>query len=86
MQRPLLAIVAATFSAVLLSGGSVQAGPYPFGDEPYRLNWWYDPEIRSGCWKWNWQQHQWNDYCPRYVQPKAYMYPRSPRVALRTKG
>jgi hypothetical protein len=86
MQRSMFAIVAAAFSVVLLSTGSAQSGPYPFGDEPYRLNWWYDPEIESGCWKWNWQLHQWNDHCPRYVSPKAYMYPRSSRVVLRTKG
>ena len=53
----------ATIAAVLLLGATgAQAGPYPFGDEPYRLNWGYDPEIQSGCWKWNWQQHHWNDY------------------------
>jgi len=46
----------------------------------------YDPEIQSGCWKWNWQQYHWNNHCPVYVHPKAYMYPRSPRVVLRTKG
>lgn len=62
---------------------AAHSGPYPFGDEPYRLDWGYDPQIQSGCWKWNWQQHQWNDYCPVYVHPKAYMYP---RVVLRTKG
>ena len=86
MQRYVLAMVAAAFSVILLSTGSAQAGPYPFGDEPYRLNWGYDPEIASGCWKWNWQQHQWDDHCPRYVHPKAFMYPRSSRVVLRTKG
>jgi hypothetical protein len=86
MQRFMFAILAAAFSVVFLAAGSAKAGPYPFGDPPYRLDWGYDPEIESGCWKWNWQQHQWNDYCARYVQPKAYMYPRSPRVVLRTRG
>lgn len=56
---------------------------HAFGDKPYRLNWIHEPEIQSGCWKWNWQQHGWDDYCPRYIQPKAFMY-RS-RV-LRTRG
>jgi hypothetical protein len=86
MQRSMFAIAAAAFLVVFLSAGSAQAGPYAFGDPPYRLDWGYDPEIESGCWKWNWQQYQWNDYCPRYVHPKAYMYPRSSRAALRTKG
>jgi hypothetical protein len=86
MQRARFALVAAAFSVVFLSAGTAQAGPYPFGDEPYRLNWGYDPEIESGCWKWNWQQYQWNDYCARYVYPKAYLYPRSSRVVLRTRG
>ena len=85
MQRYVLAMVAAAFSVILLSTGSAQAGPYPFGDEPYRLNWGYDPAVASGCLKWNWQQHQWDDHCPRYVRPKAFMYPRSSRVVLRTK-
>ena len=86
MQRSMFAILAAAFSVLFLSAGSAQAGPYPFGDPPYRLNWGYDSEIESGCWKWNWQQYHWNDYCARYVHPKAYMYPRSSRAVLRTKG
>jgi hypothetical protein len=86
MQKSFIAIIAASFSVVLLSTGSAYSGTYPFGDEPYRLNWGYDPEIQSGCWKWNWQQYQWDDYCPVYINPKAYMYPRAPRVVLRTKG
>ena len=86
MQKTMFAMVAAFVSVVVLSVGSAQAGPYPFGASPYRLNFGYDPEIESGCWKWNWQQYQWNDYCARYVHPKAYMYPRSAPVALRTRG
>jgi hypothetical protein len=86
MQRSVLAMAAAAFSVILLSAGSAHAGPYPFGDEPYRFNWGYDPEVASGCLKWNWQRHQWNDYCPRYVHPKAFMFPRASRVVLRTKG
>jgi hypothetical protein len=87
MQKSLFAIFAAAFSAVLLSTSSAYSGGgYPFGDEPYRLNWGYDPEIATGCWKWNWQQYQWDDYCPVYISPKAYMYPRSSGVVLRTKG
>lgn len=85
MRRYALGMVAAAFAVTLLSAGSAQAGPYPFGDEPYRLDWGYDPAVASGCLKWNWQLHQWNDYCARYVQPKAFMYPRS-SVVLRTKG
>lgn len=85
MQKSLFAIAAA-FSVALLSSPAY-SGSYPFGDEPYRLNWGYDPEIQSGCLRWNWQQYGWDDYCPVYVHPKAYMYyPRSRHVALRTKG
>jgi hypothetical protein len=86
MQRSLFAIVAAAFSVVIISTSSAYCGSYPFGDEPYRVNWGYDPEIQSGCWKWNWQQDHWDNHCPLYVHPKAYMYPRSSRVVLRTKG
>jgi len=86
MRRFALAMATTAFSMIVLSTGSAQAGPYPFGDEPYRLDWVYDPGVASGCFKWNWQQHQWNDYCPRYVHPKAFMYPRASRVVLRTKG
>jgi hypothetical protein len=86
MQKSLFGIAAAAFSLVLLSGSGAYAGPYPFGDEPNRLNWGYDPGIESGCLRWNWQQYLWNDYCAVYVHPKAYMYPRSSRVVLRTKG
>jgi len=86
MQKSFFAIIGAALSVVVVSSTAAHSGTYPFGDEPYRLNWGYDPEIESGCWKWNWQLHQWNDYCPRYVNPKAYMYPRSSRVVLRTKG
>lgn len=88
MQRLMPAILAAAFSVLLVSSSSAQSGSYPYGDAPYRLNAWLEPEpaIESGCWKWNWQLHQWNDHCPRFVNPKAYMYPRSSRAALRTKG
>jgi hypothetical protein len=83
MKKSLFAIIAAAFSLVLLSGSGARA--YPYGDEPYTLNWEYYPQIQNGCWKWNWQQYQWNDFCPVYVHPKAYMFPRS-RVVLRTRG
>jgi hypothetical protein len=86
MKKPFLAIVGATFSALVLSTGAACSGTYPFGDEPYTLDWGSFPQIQSGCWKWNWQQYQWNNYCPVYVHPKAYMYPRSSRAALRTKS
>ena len=81
MQKSLFAMFVAV---MFLSSGSAYAGPYPFGDEPYRLDWGYDPQIQSGCLKWNWQQYQWNNHCPVYVQPKAYMYPK--RAVLRVKG
>ena len=86
MTRSLFAIFAAAFSVLVLSSNGASSAPYRFGDEPYRLNWSYDPQIESGCWKWNWQQYQWNDHCPVYVNPKAYMYPRSSRTVLRSKG
>ncbi|TYO61212.1 hypothetical protein FXV83_39210 [Bradyrhizobium hipponense] len=79
-----LATTALTVSLVFVSSAAY-CGSYPFGDEPYRLEWSYDPQIPSGCWKWNWQLYQWQDYCPVYVHPKAYMYPRT-GVVLRTKG
>ncbi len=77
---------AAVYVTVLLSclfAGSAHA----FGDRPY----WpgfaneYEPEIASGCWKWNWQQHSWYDHCPLYVRPKAYMFSRT-GSALRLRG
>ena len=84
MQKSLLAAAAVSF--VVLSSSVAYSGPYPFGDEPYRLNWGYDPQMEAGCLKWNWQQYHWQDTCPVYVHPKAYMYPRSSRAVLRTKG
>ena len=81
MQKSLFTVFA---TVVFLSSASAYAGPYPFGDEPYRLDWGYDPHIQSGCLKWNWQQSYWNDHCPIYVRPKAYMYPG--RTVLRVKG
>ncbi|MEK9281907.1 MULTISPECIES: hypothetical protein [unclassified Bradyrhizobium] len=82
----LIAIAAA--ACMYASSASALGGPYPFGDEPYRLNWYPEPEpeIANGCWKWNWQQYQWDDYCPVYVRPKAYMYPRARAIVVRTKG
>ncbi len=79
-------VAAAAFSIVVVSTSAAQCGTYPFGDEPYRLDWGYDPGIESGCLQWNWQQYQWKDHCPVYVHPKAYMYPQSHRAVLRTKG
>ena len=86
MQKSLLAISAAAVSAMLLSTAPASSEPYAFGDPPYTLNWWYYPQIQTGCWKWNWQNYLWNDYCPAYVTPKAYMYPRGSRAVLRTRG
>ena len=85
MQKSLLAIAAA-FSFLIATSGSAISGPYAFGDEPRTLSWGYYPQIEGGCWRWNWQQYQYNDHCPVYVHPKAYMYPRSSQVVLRTKG
>ena len=82
MQKSLFATL---FAAVMfLSSGSACTGPYPFGDEPYRLDWGYGSPIQSGCLEWNWQQDHWNNHCPVYVQPKAYMYPK--HTVLRVKG
>ena len=87
MQKSLFVIIAAAFSVLVLSTSGARSQPYAFGDAPYTLNWEYYPQIQTGCWKWNWQQYLWNDYCPVYVHPKAYMYyPRSSRVVLRTRG
>jgi hypothetical protein len=86
MQKKSFAVSAAAFFVFVLSSSAAYCGPYPYGDEPYRLNWGYDPEIESGCWKWNWQQHGWDNYCPVYVNPKAYMYPRASRLVVRAKG
>jgi hypothetical protein len=88
MQRSIFAVLATVFSVLALTSSSAFSGNYPFGDEPYRLNWWgYDPGVQSGCLRWNWQQYGWDDFCPLYAYPKAYMfYPRAPRVVLRRKG
>lgn len=87
MKKASLIVIAVASAAMsVASSASAQSGAYPFGDPPYRLNWFYEPEIQNGCWKWNFQQYQWNDHCPVYVHPKAYMYPRYNRAVLRTKG
>ena len=86
MRKSFLAILISAGSVLVLSTGGAVAGSYPFGDPPYTLNWDYYPQVQSGCWKWNWQQYQWDDHCPVYVQPKAYMYPRSRPAVLRTRG
>jgi hypothetical protein len=90
MRKSLLAIsAAAAVSALVLPTGPAHSNPYPygFGDPPYTLNWDYYPQIEQGCWKWNWQQYLWNDYCPTYVHPKAYMYHSRPsRAVLRSRG
>jgi hypothetical protein len=86
MKQSLFAIIGVAFSILVFSATGARSGNYPFGDEPYRLNWDYDADVQSGCLKWNWQQYGWDDYCPVYVRPKAYMYPRSSRTVLRTRG
>jgi hypothetical protein len=87
MSKSLLAVVAAALSILGTSAAVAQSGIYPFGDPPYRLDFGYDPEITTGCWKWNWQQYQWEDHCARYVYPKVYLFYGRPRpVVLRSKG
>src|SRR3982751_5816590 len=87
MRNSLYAIIAAAFSAVLPWGNAAYAtGPYPFGDPPYTLNFDYYPQIQSGCLRWNWQQYQWNDTCPVYINPKAYMYHPRGGAVLRSRG
>jgi len=90
MQKSLFVIIAAAFSVLVLSTDGARSQsygqPYAFGDTPYTLNWWYYPQIQSGCWKWNWQNYLWNDYCPVYIEPKAYMYYPHSRAVLRTRG
>ena len=85
MQKIFFATVAVA-SLVTLSSGVAYSGSYPFGDTPYRLDFGDDPRVDSGCLRWNWQQYQWEDHCPIYVYPKAYMYPRFQRQVLRTRG
>lgn len=88
MKKFIVGIAVLSAALLVLSGSDTYAGgpTYAFGDEPYKLNWGYDPDVQSGCQRWNWQQHGWDDHCPVYVHPKVYLYPRSSRVALRTKG
>jgi len=94
MRRSCLATLVAAGSMLVLSASSALSGSYwsnangkyPFGDPPYTPDFGYDPEITTGCWKWNWQQYQWDEHCPVYVHPKAFMYPRSYRAVLRARG
>jgi hypothetical protein len=85
MQKAILMIVAAV-AVVSISSGTAHSGSYAFGDPPYRLDFGYDPQVESGCLKWNWQQYQWDDFCAVYVHPKAYMYPRAGHAVLRVRG
>ena len=71
----------AKFAAILCTGvvlafaapgKALAIGDGPHWPAPY--NW--EPAIQSGCWKWNWQQYSWYDYCPKYISPKAYIYSR----------
>ncbi|NEU97241.1 hypothetical protein [Bradyrhizobium uaiense] len=86
MNKSFSVIIAAAASIFVLSSTAAKCGDYPFGDPPYRLDYVQEPQIESGCWKWNWQLYQWQDHCPVYVYPKAYMFSRSSRVVLHTKG
>jgi hypothetical protein len=86
MLKSLFAISTAAASVMLFSISTAYSGTYPFGDAPYRLNWGYDPGIESGCLRWNWQQYGWDDYCPVYFHPKAYMFPGYSRAAVRSKS
>jgi hypothetical protein len=86
MQRSLLAITAVMAVMGWTNAAYSENGPYPFGDAPYRLDFGPDPQVESGCLRWNWQQYQWNDYCAVYVQPKAYMHPRYKRSPVQVRG
>jgi len=73
-------LILAAFAAAF----AVQSGrAHAFGDVPDSY---FDPAIDVGCWKWNWYQHANYNVCPVYAHPKAYMYPRRVRAALRVKG
>jgi hypothetical protein len=85
-NMPKILATTAISLTIMFVSSAAYSGSYPFGDEPYRLDFGSDPQIDAGCLKWNWQQYQWNNYCPVYIQPKAYMHPRSQSVVLRTKG
>jgi hypothetical protein len=85
MRKSLLVVVAASSFLMASSGGAI-SGPYTFGDEPYTLNWGRYQRSKRVAGSGIGQQYQYNDHCPVYVHPKAYMYPRSSRVVLRTKG
>ena len=74
MQKSLLAIAAA-FSFLIATSGSAISGPYAFGDEPHTLSWGYYPQIEGGCWKWNWQQYQYNDHLPGLRAPEGLHVP-----------
>src|SRR3954451_20562414 len=71
---------------VVFLSSAAYSRSYRYGDQSYRLDWGTEPQIETACWRWNWQLHHWNNYCPAYVQPKAFMYPRSRHVLLRTRG
>ncbi len=47
MLKSYFAVIVAAVG-LLGSSGAAQSGPYPFGDEPYRLDWYYEPEIKRG--------------------------------------
>ena len=84
MQRSLLVIAAV--AVVMGSSSAAYSASYIFGDPPYRLDFGPDPQVESGCFRWNWQQYQWEDHCPIYVNPKAYIHPRANRAVVRTRG
>ena len=86
MHKSFLAIIATAAAIAAVSPTPARSAEYIFGDPPYRLDYGYDPRLESGCLKWNWQLYQWQDLCPVYIRPKAYMYPRRSGVVLRTRG
>jgi hypothetical protein len=83
MTKPIFKTLSVLAFVVAVVGSS---DAMAFGEEPYWPGIGREPAIESGCWRWNWQQHSWYEHCPVYVRPKAYMYPRLSRVALRTRG
>lgn len=83
-------IISIAVVAIVLPATAALAGgdrPYPFGDAPYLTDDAYAPAVAAGCLRWNWQQHSWYDHCPRYIHPKAYVYPRVRYgTVLRSRG
>jgi len=70
MQKSFVAIVAAAFRSCCQAAGR----PYPYGDEPYTLNWDSYPRSKRLL-KWNCSSINGTTPAPSYVHPKAYLFP-----------